>query len=78
MEENNKMKPGRAMGWIAFVNVILNSTATYLIIIFQPGVDIQSLIKISSVSLSVFMIVFGAVFGSGMMKKWVNKDNNHD
>lgn len=71
MQDN---KPGRFYGAISFWNVIISIALTYIIILLSGAyswiMDIEKLIKLVGISNGIFLTVWGAIFGSGAIKKW--------
>lgn len=69
----NKKKPGRIYGAIVFYNLIISIIATYVVIIIKPTIPIAELIKLVSISLGLFTIVWGVVWGKEVVK--IKKNN---
>lgn len=64
------------MGWISFINVVVQGITTYFVILFRPNTDLQSLIQLNFFALTVFGVIFGAVFGTSSIKKyWEGKNS---
>ena len=71
-----KKKPGRWMGIIAFIHVILSISGSQIILVFSYDINVSELYKISALSFGVFSVVWGCVFGSGAIKNWKGVQND--
>lgn len=74
-EEKKKITPGKWMGVISFFYILFHLILDKIIIIINSEINIDDLYRISLLSYFVFMIIWGAVFGSGAIKKIKNNEN---
>jgi hypothetical protein len=64
-----KKTPGKWLGILAFFYVMIAMTFSFIVTIVNPEINIEYIYKIDLIAFGVFSIVWGAVFGSGVMKK---------
>jgi len=76
-EEKKKLSPGRWMGVLAFITtllVLLGLVIGYIIGMIQ-GIETDiSATQIVNLTSLLFVVTWGAVFGSGMMEKYKGED----
>ena len=75
LKENMKLTPARWMGITAFLFIIACMIVNYVIIIMNLKINLEYLYKIDLIAFGVFTVVWGAVFGSGAIKK-IKEVNN--
>lgn len=63
-----KFTPGKWMGIVAFIHVLASVTIAQFIVMLSLNVDVSELYKLCALSFGVFTVVWGAVFGSGVVK----------
>lgn len=73
-----KKTPGKWLGLVAFFYIMICLTFSFVITIINTEVNIEYLYKIDLIAFGVFSIVWGAVFGSGMMKKHKGINESED
>lgn len=69
-----KKTPGKWLGLVVFFYLLVFLLIDRFIIIFNPEINIEYLHKIDLIAFGVFTIVWGAVFGSGAIKKYKGID----
>lgn len=72
--ENKKFTAGKWMGLLSFFYLLISIMVTKIIILTKFDTNIEYLYKIDLLSYGQFVIVWGAVFGSGAIKKWRKKE----
>lgn len=74
---NKKLTPGKWMGVLAFVTaviVLIGLVMGYVIGMVQgveTGINVVQIVNLTSL---IFVVTWGAVFGSGMMDKYKGQD----
>jgi len=68
MKKKNTL--GKWLGLIILFYLLISLSIDRFIIIFKPEINIEFLYKLDLIIFGVFSIVWGAVFGSGAIKKY--------
>lgn len=76
-EEKKQITAGKWIGFVSFFHIATNLIFDKVIILIRPEIDLGNLYKISVLSYLVFVIVWGAVFGSSAIKKLKNNGDNN-